>query len=127
MSYDDPRITLNDSMMEIMIKMSGGNPGALRVLLQIVEQSPKIDPQGAMEGLGPLLGLDTENIYEERIWGLYKDVCGQDLVKMLACLRASQLGLITSSQLSEAVDGTTKLDVYDVLLKVKKRLKQFNN
>lgn len=127
MSYDNPRITLKDSMMEIMIKMSGGNPGALRVLLQIVKQSPKIDPQGAMEGLGPLLGLDTENIYEERIWMLYKDVCGLDMVKMLACLRASQLGLITSSQLSEAVDGTTKLDVDDVLLKVKTRLVEFDN
>jgi len=127
MSYENPRIELGDSTIEVLAKMAGGNIGAARVLCDIIKQSEKIDPQCSMGGLGHILGLDTEDIYEERIWMLYKDVCGQNMVKMLACLRASQLGFIKSCQLNAAIDGQTDIDVDDLLLKVKKRLKEFDN
>ncbi len=126
MSYENPRVQLNDSIVDVVTKMAGGNPGAATVLVQMLKESPKIDPQSAFGGLGAILSLDTENIYEERIWMLYKDMCGQDMVKTLACLRASQLGFITNSQLNQAIDGVIGLDVDGLLVKVKKRLKEFD-
>lgn len=127
MSYEKPRIRLNDTTQSALVKMAGGNPGAITVMIGMMKMSPKIDPQCFFGGLGPILALDTEDIYEERIWMLYKDVCGQDMVKTLACLRASQLGIITTSQLNGAIDGNnSSLDVDDILKKVKERLEQFD-
>lgn len=127
MSYEKPRIGLNDTMMLALQKMAGGNPGAITVMMEMVKESPKIDPQRLMGGLGPILSLDSEDIYEERIWMLYKDLCGQDIVKTLACLRASQLGIITTTQLSKSINGQDKsFNADDILKKVKERLEDFD-
>lgn len=127
MSYNNPRISLTDTMKDIVVKMAGGNPGAITVIMKIIAESPKIDPQGAMMGLQPILILDTLNIYEERIWMLYKDVCRQDIVKTLACIRGCQLGIITEQQLNRFIDGQENTFVPDDLLeKVKERLEEFD-
>jgi len=126
MSYENPRIGLKDNIESIFYKMSGGNPGAIVVMAEMMELSSKIDPQSAIGGLGAVLSLDTEGIYEERIWMLYKDVCGQDITKTLACLRASQLAIITTSELNNAIDGmNNSFDVDALLVKVKEKLKEF--
>ncbi len=127
MSYENPRIKLTDNFMDCMVKMAGGNPGAASVLVMIMKESPEIDPQGFGDGLGTILSLDTEGIYEERIWMLYKDLCGKDIVKLFACLRGSQLGFITTQQLNDAIDGTQGIfDVDDLLAEVKNRLTEFD-
>jgi hypothetical protein len=103
MSYDKPRINLMDSGIDILMKMSGGNPGALRVCMDILQRNSGIDPDDAMGGIGPLLSLDVHDIYESQIWILYKDVCGENLESMLAFMRAVQLGYATESELKNAV------------------------
>lgn len=85
------RIEGIDTMFDVVRKMSGGNPGALTVCMDILEQGETIDPDGAMGGLGVLLSLDTLGVYEHRIWMFYKDVCSEDLPTMLAVDRACQL------------------------------------
>ena len=77
------KLDLKDSMQEMLFKMSEGNPGALTVLLVILEKGEQIDPDGAMRGIGPILSLDSLGCYGSKIWMLYKDVCGQNLVKTL--------------------------------------------
>lgn len=127
MSYENPRVGLNDTLQSAIVKLAGGNPGAATVMVQMARLSPTIDPQSALGSLGAILSLDTEDIYEERIWMLYKNVCGEDIAKTLACLRGSQLGLITSVQLNNAIDGIGgSFDVNDLLAKVKERLKEFD-
>lgn len=127
MSYEKPRIRLNDTLQSALAKMAGGNPGAITVMIGMIKLAPKIDPQGALGGLGAVMSLDTEGIYEERIWMLYKDVCGEDMVKTLACLRGSQLGFITNIQLNNAIDNPNgSFDVDDLLTKIKEGLKEFD-
>jgi len=125
MSYGKPRIGVQDTIMDAVVKLVGGNPGATMVVAQMLKLSPTIDPQTGC-GIFPLLLLDTEGIYEERIWMLYKDVCKQDIVKTLACLRASQLGFISSTQLNKAIDGMEDLDVDALLAKVKEKVNGFD-
>ena len=48
------RIELTDSVSGALIKMSEGNPGALTTLIQIMKESPKIDPDDFMGALGPV-------------------------------------------------------------------------
>jgi len=126
MSYEKPRINLTDNMMSVLTKMAGGNPGAINVLMQIMKEGQQIDPRGALGGLGLVLLLDTFDIYEERIFMLYKDVCKQDIVNMIACLRACQLGMVSEQDLNHSIDRTGKPLVPDELLKkVQEQLPEF--
>lgn len=120
------KIELNDSGQEILFKMSEGNPGALTVLLRVLTEGEQIDPDGAMGGLGPILALDTLGLYGPKIWMLFKDVCGEDLSKMLAVLRGWQLGFVSAEQVRIAVENYGNgIDVVDLCNKVGKRLPAF--
>ena len=123
----ETRIKLNDTLIDAITRMSGGNPGALTVLIDLAKESSRIDPQSAMGAFSPILLFDSFNIYEERIWMLYKDVCNQDLVKTLACLRACQMGLLDPDELNRAINGETHSIVTDDLLELlKTHLPEFN-
>lgn len=122
------RIELHDTPISVVTKMSEGNPGALTVCLQMLKDGAKIDPDGFMGGLGSILLMDTFGIYGSRIWMLFKDVCKQDIVKMLACLRACQMGFISQEVLNSAIDNYGKgLDVEGCLHQVKERLPAFDS
>jgi len=120
------RIKLTDSTRSAIVKLCEGNPGALSVCLEIITNDARIDPQALLHGIGPLLMLDSLGIYGPRIWMLYKDVCGQDLVKTLAVLRSWQLGHTSKQKIDHAIlsrgDG---LDVDAVLLAVQETLPEF--
>lgn len=103
MSYNNPRIKLGQTLMNAIMVLGEGNPGAITVLLRIMKEGEDIDPDSALGSLGPLLALDNNDIYGSNIWVLYKDVCGEDLIKMLAVLRANQLGLLSASKLRESI------------------------
>jgi len=120
------RIGLNDSIIDVVTKLSDGNPGAIHVLMQMLEKGEQIDPQSFMGGLGAVLSLDTHGIYGSRIWMLYKDVCGESIVNTLAVLRACQLGQIYEAQLNTAIDNYGQgLDIPTVLANVKEQLPDF--
>jgi hypothetical protein len=86
----------------------------------------EIDPDDWAGGLGPLLFMDSNRIYGSRIWQLYKDVCNQSLVRMLAVLRAWQLGFISGHALHHAIDNCGEgLDVDELLGRVQERLPRF--
>jgi len=120
------RINLKDSLRDIVISMSEGNPGALRVCMEIVSSSRSIDPDSALGEFGPLIFLDSLGIYGPSIWMLYKDVCGEDVTKLLAVLRAAQLGIISNSTVMEALSSYGNgLDADEVLEKVRESLPNF--
>lgn len=116
------KITGSDSMEDVFVKMSEGNPGGLRVCMDIYTQDKAIDPKGAMPGLFPLLRLDTMEIYGSEIWMLYKDVCKSDLVHLLALLRANQLGHIDASQIKLAIKGQHEFDLDAILENVRNEI-----
>ncbi len=71
------KIELNTSLQDAVLLMAEGNPGGLRVLLQI-----SVTQNGFMK----ILGLDDMNIRGEQVWVGYSDHCGQDLGKFLECI-----------------------------------------
>jgi hypothetical protein len=121
------KITGNDTGMDMIVKMSEGNPGAINVRMQLITKTPTIDPQSCISGLGPILMLDSYNIYGSRIWMLYKDVCNENIATTIAIIRAAQLGIITKSTLNTAIDNYGKgIDVNTIISKVKEELPNFN-
>ena len=125
------KIKSTDSTMDIILKMSDGNPGALNAIMQILEPN-NIDPDNSLGGFGVVLLLDTYGIYGTDIYVLYSDICGKDLAKTLAVLRACQFGLFDSRVLADAChrqdySGKELVPVEELYLKVKERLPKFDS
>ena len=104
--------------MDIMIKMSEGNPGAVTVLMELYKETPETDPMSALGGLGPIMWLDTFGIYGSRIWMLYKDVCGQDVEKTNWMIRAVQLGIMSEAELNHRIDNYGREGIDEIIEKV---------
>lgn len=120
------RITLSGTIGDAVVAMSDGNPGAVNVLLGLLRNTKRIDPDDAFEGLGPIMTLDTLGVYGPKIWMLAKDVCKHELPMMLAVLRAFQLGFISQKQIETAIDNHGDgLDLEDIHKKVSKALPNF--
>ena len=120
------KLDLNDSVEDIMIKMSEGNPGAISVCMMLYTKGGAIDPDALFGGLGGVLSLDSLGIYGSKIWMLFKDVCKQDLVKTSAMLRAWQLGFVPKATLLHAIDNYgAGIDTDALLAQVQERLPAF--
>lgn len=124
------RIKLEDTMMDIMVKMSDGNPGAIKVLMEMIGPN-NIDPDNVLGGTGVILFLDTLGIYGTDIYVLYSDICNRSLVSMLAVLRATQMGLFDGSVLKDACSrqdysGREMVPVEELYTKVQENLPNFD-
>lgn len=120
------RIQLEDTLIDIMSKMSDGNPGACTVLMRMFKDGPTIDPQAFAGGLSSILLMDTFRIYGPNIWMLYKDVCKEDIVSTIAVLRACQLGLVSQDTLLEAIAAYGRgINVPELVEMVKLELPEF--
>jgi hypothetical protein len=121
------KIKLTDNLADIFFKLSEGNPGALNVLVTIVKDED-IDPDDFLGPLGTLLSFDTHQIYGSNIWILYKDICGESIVKTVAVLRACQLGFIAEEVIHQAINIHSAIGILDpdnLYQQVKKRLPRF--
>jgi len=118
------RIELSDSMMNIMMKLSDGNPGGLNVCMQLLQS--KHDPDSIFGGLGNLLALDTHGIYGSNVWILFKDCCSSSILNVVTVLRAIQLGIVPEKTVWEHIDNFKPINVMDLYLQVTKQLPRFN-
>ncbi len=109
--------------MDIMVKMSEGNPGAVTVLMELYKEAPEIDPWSVLGGIGPVMWLDTLGVYGSRIWMLYKDVCGQDIAKTVWMIRAVQLGIMSETELNHRIDNYGREGIDEIIEKVLEVLK----
>src|SRR3989338_1647639 len=120
---------LNASVMDIIITMSGGNPGALTACMELMRKGHLVDPDDIFQGLGSIMTLDTMNIWDSRLYMLWSDVCGRDIGKMIDVLRAYQLGQLagaTEAVINYAIDNRGKgLDLDAVVAAVQQRLPNF--
>jgi hypothetical protein len=79
-------ISLNNSIMDIMVLMAEGNPGGLSVIASLVKDNP--------DGIVYLLHLDDMNIRGTQIWIGFKDYCGQSMTKFVECIVSRDQGMI---------------------------------
>lgn len=91
------------SVEDILYALSEGNPGALTVMIEALTNGEKIDPDSAMGNFTGLMSFDSYGIYGSKIWLLYNDICGRNIVKALALLRACQMGMMNISEVDSAL------------------------
>lgn len=124
------RITLQDNNMSAVVKMAGGNMGAVSPLIELLAYGGQIDPDGFCGGLGLILLLDTLEIYDTDIYVLYSDICDRDIVKMATAIRAFQLGFISKEKLKDAAgrqdrSGKGMIPIDELFTKVQATLPHF--
>lgn len=95
----------NDKVVDIMVKMSHGNPGAAVVLGQLIQQGTKMDADNVFGGFGSVITLDELGIYGSEIWILYKNICDENARKMVVLLRAAQLGIQNINEIYDVIDS----------------------
>jgi hypothetical protein len=118
-------IELKDTLMDITVKMSNGNPGAMNVIILLFQEEPFVDPDSFLPGVGTILALDSVGIYSERIWMLYKDVCKENIVDLIGLMRAWQMGFVDRNILLSSIDDPSLVNVRELVDKVKKDLPKF--
>jgi len=117
------RLTLQDTVMDMLIKICEGNPGALTVCMKLIDEESKIDPDSALAPYGTIMSFDTHGVYGSHIWTTYKDICNMDITKLIGVFRAIQLGFMDENELLSPGVAKEKLDGY--ISQVKERLPKF--
>ena len=72
------KIGMHMSPMDIMFKLSEGNPGAINVMGQMLQEEV---------GFLYILSLDDMNMWGSQIWVGYKDYCGEDIKKFIEAVK----------------------------------------
>lgn len=118
------KLELTDTLQDVCVKMSEGNPGALSVLVTLTKHGGKIDTIVGDDGiLIAVMHLDTLGVYGSNLWVLWKDVCQQNLGNLLVVIRGFQLGFLTRDQVHHAIQNRGDgIDLADTRAKVQDRL-----
>lgn len=120
------RINKNDTVLESIISLSNGEAKAVKICMLLVADTEKIDPDSVPGGIGNLLSLDEHNIYGLDIWKLYYNVCDENIITTVGCLRAVQLGILPISELKHGIDNNGEgIDTNQMILDIKERLPKF--
>jgi hypothetical protein len=123
------KIKFSDPVEVILGEMSEGNIGPLNVLIELIKLNDTLDPGGSLTGILIVLTLDDFEIYGPHIWVLYKDVCGQDIKKLVALVAACKLDILSPDKLREMSfrerkSETDNFDIDELYQKVKEKLPQ---
>ena len=130
----------DDTMAVTIEKMSQSedgrhNPGAITVLMRMLNEGEKIDPD-CMSSVLTIWALDELEIRSGKIWLLYKDICGENLTVFLAVLRSVQLGILSKEDLKASISQEQHrraefllkklgMSVNDLILKIRETCPNF--
>lgn len=104
-----------DSTMDLMVKMSEGNPGALMFCMELFKMGSR--------GVATLINLDDIGLYGDRLYMLWNDCCGRSAEKAIKVVKARNFGKLSNQDILDRVAGAygkpftdEELDVDDDLL-----------
>ena len=96
------RIKISDTIMDVCVKMSEGNPGALTCVMEMLR---KDDWYKNAPGFMLVLNLDSIGVYGEKLYMLWSDCCGRDLNKLDLVLRNWQMGKLSKTDIHKNLSG----------------------
>lgn len=120
------KLTLQDTPLTAIAKLSEGNPGAISVIGNLFVTSKSVDPDSAiMGGFGVLLNLDMLELSGPEIWVMYKDICKENIIDTHALIRAAQLGLVSREYVRKQIGIGGSIDMQDIKNRVQGQLPEF--
>lgn len=87
------RINASMTVIDAIIAMCEGNPGALDCMMQMMESYN--------EAMHDILLFDSLAVYGEKIYMLWNDCCSRDMSKFRKTIQAIRAGRISEEELHE--------------------------
>ena len=103
------KLTANTSAMDMFMIMSEGNPGALNVLMQMMN-----DPRDFMD----ILLCDSLDIRGSKLYMLNNDCCGRDINKFRRTLMMLRSGVFTDKQIHQNLELAYAIPFIDDNIKI---------
>jgi hypothetical protein len=97
------KIELTDTVIDILTKMSEGNPGALTCLMEMMKKKDWYFPD--MEPLFYILHLDELGLYGSQLYILWNDCCNRDLDLFETVMRNHQMRRLSRAALLSNLEG----------------------
>lgn len=85
------RIELTDTPIDIIVKMSEGNPGAMAFMGQALKEPENL--------ILIVLPLDTLEVYGSKIYMLWNDACDRDIEKVKRVIERWRTGELTKEEI----------------------------
>jgi hypothetical protein len=105
------RLVGNQSLDVMIVLLCEGDAEAEKVFYMLIK-TWRIDPcAGLPTAWNALALLDELGIYGARIATLHKEICGENIVKTLAVLRAWEFGFVTAAQINAAIDNKSAASI----------------
>jgi hypothetical protein len=111
------KLRIDDSIIDILIKMSNGMTNVSDILTGIIEQGGHIDPY-VISSFSYIFELDNIGIYDNDIYKFY-EICNKNISYMIVVLKSKQLGYIDKEEIKENLKNNKPFDISDILLKIK--------
>lgn len=90
------KLEMKDTGMDIVTKMSEGNPGALTVIMKFMNGD-------GIDIIKYILPLDTLEIYGSRLYMLWNDCCQRDDDKLKRVIDAYKFGKLSKESIIESI------------------------
>lgn len=87
------KLTITDTLQDIVLKLAANNPGAMRVLFELMRFHE--------DGKLMILKFDDFEIYGSLIWLCWKDLLNYDTAKLFELLRTDKLKEAISTKMGE--------------------------
>ena len=84
------KITANMTIMDMIVVMSEGNPGAISVIAQMMQ-----DPHSILD----IILCDSLDIRGSKLYMLYNDCCGRNIAVFNRTLKMLRAGIFTMEQI----------------------------
>lgn len=108
----DTKLGLTDSLQDIIIKLSEGNPGAMSFIFEII----KYQENNPIKLVEEFLTIDSMHLYGSHLYMLWNDCCNRDVEKSLKIIKGYRLGNIKDSDIKERIINVSYGISFDDLL-----------
>lgn len=92
------RLKGEDTVIDMVLKMSEGNPGAMTFLMNLIEESKY---GGALGAYGQILLLDSIGLYADKAYMLWNDCCDKSIEQTELVLRNFQMGHLSKEEIHQ--------------------------
>ena len=93
------KIKMSDSVQDIVLKLSVGNPGALTTCFEII----KAKNNDIVQSFPIFLTLDNMKLYGSYLYMLWNDCCGRNIEDVFDVIDGFKTGKITEKDINERI------------------------
>lgn len=105
------KINLKDTVQDVIVKLSEGNPGALTTLTELANSYKNF-----LDVVPDYLTIDMMGLYGSKLYMLWNDCCNRNIEKFKQIIKLYREGKITSIDIDDRVKNVGYGKSFDDLI-----------